>query len=276
MSEAMRFSCEQADELAAGFVLGALEDQEMAAVRDHLAGCPQPHEDFAQLGGAVMHLAEAVEPVEPPASLKARIMAAAATDSSPAVQAPAQSAYRERIAPPRERRDPEPGRPPILHRLAPLAWAGAAMGLALVVALGAFAAISQTELQARRQFEQGVAQVLDLAARDGSRVAVLSGEQEDGPRGIAAIGADGQLRLAMHGLSPTTGDQVYEAWVIAGEAAPVPVGGFRVDTYGTGSLATAAATFEELTLALTLEPQAGATEPTMPIIALGTATEPGS
>ena len=73
-------TCEQARDLAAAYVLGALEAGEEAAVRDHLQTCDQPHPEFAELGGVVPVLSASLEPVEPPASLRDRIMAAAAAD----------------------------------------------------------------------------------------------------------------------------------------------------------------------------------------------------
>src|SRR3954470_22489079 len=77
-------TCDQARDLAAGYVLGALERSEEAAVRDHVATCGQPHPEFGALGGVVPALIEheldRLELVEPPASLRDRIMAAAAAD----------------------------------------------------------------------------------------------------------------------------------------------------------------------------------------------------
>ena len=75
-------TCDLARDLAGGYVLGALERSEETAVRDHLATCPEPHPEFAALGEVVpsiLALADMVR-VEPPASLGARIMAAAAAD----------------------------------------------------------------------------------------------------------------------------------------------------------------------------------------------------
>src|SRR5712671_3706778 len=68
--------------LAAAYVLGALEPAEETAVREHLRTCAEPHDEFAELGGVVPYLAEipGLELVEPPASLRDRIMAAAAAD----------------------------------------------------------------------------------------------------------------------------------------------------------------------------------------------------
>src|SRR3954470_16506339 len=75
-------TCDQARDLAAGYVLGALERSEEAAVRAHLATCDQPHPEFVALGGVVPTFLEVdeVDLVAPPAGLRDRIMAAAAAD----------------------------------------------------------------------------------------------------------------------------------------------------------------------------------------------------
>ena len=67
-------------DLAASFVLGALDEDEMAAVSAHLASCAQSHAEFDELGGMVPVLQASLLPVEPPPALKDRIMAAAAAD----------------------------------------------------------------------------------------------------------------------------------------------------------------------------------------------------
>ena len=81
-------------ELAAAYVLGALEHSEEQAVREHLATCDLPHPEFEELGSVVPVLAEALEPVEPSADLRERIMRAAARDLEvrPAPGAPASAA----------------------------------------------------------------------------------------------------------------------------------------------------------------------------------------
>ncbi|HSS36485.1 MAG TPA: zf-HC2 domain-containing protein, partial [Patescibacteria group bacterium] len=60
-------TCDEARDLAAGFVLGALAPDEMVAVREHLATCAEAHPEFEELGGVVPYLADSLEPVEPPA-----------------------------------------------------------------------------------------------------------------------------------------------------------------------------------------------------------------
>src|SRR5204862_7278124 len=95
-------TCEQARDLAAAYVLGALEADEEAAVREHGATCDQPHPEFAELGSAVPLLAETIELVEPPESLRGRLVAAAAAADLEARRTP-----RQYIAPsPADRRAP--------------------------------------------------------------------------------------------------------------------------------------------------------------------------
>jgi anti-sigma-K factor RskA len=76
----------------------------------------------------------------------------------------------------------------------------------------------------------------------------------------------------MRGLAPTSGSNVYEAWLVAANAKPTPIGGFQVGASGSGTLvATNAAPSPGVIVALTLEPRPGATSPTLPLIASGAA-----
>jgi anti-sigma-K factor RskA len=84
------------------------------------------------------------------------------------------------------------------------------------------------------------------------------------------------MALAMRDLAPTSGDSVYEAWVIGGNGVPVPLGSFQVGQPGTASFrASGLPTSNGIVLALTLEPGPGATAPTPPIIAKGVASADG-
>jgi hypothetical protein len=269
-------------ELAAGFVLGALTHDEERLVREHLASCPEPHAEFEELGGVVPYLAETVELREPPASLRDRIMAAAAADLE-ARQASGVSdgpVVRDAV---REAGGEAPKEPGVTHfpsateraersrRRSPLAWVAGLAAVLAVVVLGAWNVTLQRDLEATRAYQQGLSAVLDVAARPGSQTAILAPESGGGPTGLAAVGPDGAVAIVMRDLAPTSGSEVYEAWVIGGDGTPRPIGGFSVGPAGTavftasGTPATAG-----VTLALTREPGPGATTPTMPIISLGT------
>jgi hypothetical protein len=76
--------------------------------------------------------------------------------------------------------------------------------------------------------------------------------------------------MAVHGLDPTSGSEVYEAWVIGASGTPQPVGSFAVAADGLGRLsASQVPTGSSLTVGLTHEPGAGATTPTLPMVVSG-------
>ena len=277
--------CSEVADLAPAFALGALEAAEADAVRRHLATCPEAHAEIAELGSVVPALFETVEMVEPPAGLKARILAAAAADKPVAadtqVAAGTYRAETPRAADSRTARDTTRPRAGSQDRSRPWdgsifrrpVWAVVAIAAALgVVALGAWNIQLREDLEGLTAYRSGVVQVLQEAAKPGAELAVLTSPDAAGPTGLAAVGRDGQVALVMRDLAPTTGTQVYETWLIAGDAAPVPIGGFKVDGSGTASFVTANASLgANVTVALTREPAPGATTPTSPIIAVGTA-----
>ncbi|CAN5566677.1 hypothetical protein BH23CHL7_BH23CHL7_11920 [soil metagenome] len=75
-------SHEDALDLAALYVLGALDDGQDQAVRRHLDGCGLPHDELAALGGASQALSLAVEPVDAPVHARERVLAAVARDAA--------------------------------------------------------------------------------------------------------------------------------------------------------------------------------------------------
>lgn len=272
--------CAEVEDLAASFVLGALEAPEAERVRAHLAGCPESHPEFAELGSVVPALFESVEVVQPSTTLRERILSAAAAEKQrermPAVADTQRDVMRapdtahERM--PARELEPESSLKGFIAGLfrRPI-WAGVAMAaLVLSVALGGWAWSLQRELL---DYRNAVAAVLDAAAKPGAQLAVLgAGDGSVTPNGLAAVGADGRVTLVAKDLTPTTGGQVYEAWLIAGTGNPVPIGGFTVGDAGTASFATTHASVGAVvTVALTLEAGPGATTPTLPIVMSGTA-----
>lgn len=262
--------CADVRELAAGFVLGALEPADADAVRAHLAACPEPHPEMAELGSVVPALLASVETVELPPSLKDRILAAAAADTQRERMPGTADAQHERM--PMAAADTQRGggggllanlfRRPV--------WAGVAMAAVVAaVALGAWNLALRSELDAYRN---GVTAVLDAAATGDAQLAVLGApDNPEGASGLAAFGGDGSIALVMRDLQPTAGAEVYEAWLIVDTGNPIPLGSFTVGQTGTGTFTTNHVPFVGATLALTREPGPGATTPTLPIIAAGAA-----
>jgi hypothetical protein len=277
-------TCESVRDVAASFVLDALPEDEMAAVREHLATCPEPHPEIAELADVVPVLHAAVRPAEPPAALKERIMAAAAADldertrtapvaespmrldpSAGSAGVPARDATGERPIPISGRRQP------------PWSWALGIAAVLAIVLLGGWNLSLRSALSDAQAYERAVASVLDTARQPGAVTAVLASPAGEGPTGFAAVAHDGTMRIAMRELAPTTGDEVYEAWMIEGSNAPVAIGGFRVGADGSGYLeATGVPPESGLVLALTREPRPGMTAPSSDPVSVGTAMAPAS
>jgi hypothetical protein len=159
-------------------------------------------------------------------------------------------------------------------------WAFSAVALVAIVALVTANLSLQSRSESSKAFTR-MQHALALAAQPGSRVAVIvapaSGSSPSNgstvPSGLAVIPPTGTAILVMQGLTPTAGNQVYEAWGIVGGRSPVPVGSFVVGSDGTGGLdALSMPAGGSLTIALTREPGPGATAPTLPIVAAGVAT----
>jgi anti-sigma factor RsiW len=278
----------EAVEVAAAYVLGALEPAEEAAVRDHLATCPESHDEFEALGEVVPSLVELgeLELVEPPASLGARIMAAAAADlaahprtaaapvAAPSVAAPPQAAGPPTSFPTAteraertERRD--------RARTGRLDWVLRIAAVVAIVAAGAWGLNLQRQLDQSQRFDRAVAAVIQAGGQPDAKTVVLKSGEGATASGIAAVAADGSVVLAMRDLAATSGSQVYEAWVIVPTQAPVAVGGFTVDSAGTAAFTTRPATTPPgAVIAVTLEPNEGNTAPKGPIVAAGVATAP--
>jgi anti-sigma-K factor RskA len=271
-------TCTEATELVPGFVLGALEPDEAAAVRAHLATCSAVHQEVDDLGSTASVLLESVPLVEPPPALRARLLGAAAAGQTPAsVVSPTPVQTRQFRGGSRgatEGARERSGRRPWVDRLH-LARPSAVLGLAAAIAiavLGTWSLTLQQRLSDADRFNGAVAAALDLASRPGSTSAVLAPETAGGPAGFAAVGADGSVTVAVRGLPPTTGRAVYEAWAIPRDGTPVPIGGFTVGSDGTGTVAGQGRPAAEVTaVALTLEAGPGATTPTLPIVVSGSA-----
>lgn len=275
-------SCDDVRELAAAYVLDGLRPSVAAAVREHLAGHAGAHPEFAELGGVAPALAYLTDPVSPPASLKVRVLAAAAVTAQ---EAPARTG----IAIDHGARGPQPTerhwgwrRAITARRVAVARWAFATAAIVSIVALVFANAALQRDVSSARQFSDQMHRAVSLAAAPGSRLAVIGpaggtagsagSGVPTGPNGLAVMPQSGPGVLVMQGLGATDGSQVYEVWGIVGTQAPVPIGSFGVGGDGLGWLTELTVPAGgDVVVALTREARPGATKPTLPIVASGTA-----
>ncbi len=242
----MELTCDDVRDMAGAFVLRALEPAEEAAVRTHLASCSDPHAEIAEVGSVLPVLDASVPEMEPSPALKGRIMAAAAADleARRAASAPASpSTPASPTAPaaadlPRARRRRLPGADEraarAARRTSPATWV---LRIAAVLVIGVLAGwnlLLQGQLDAAQDVRENVAAVLDVASQPGALTAVLAPATSGGPRGLAAMSPSGEMAMAVRELTPTTGNQVYEAWVIGSDGVPVPLGGVTVGSCRDG------------------------------------------
>ena len=224
-------SCDDVRDLAASFVLGALTEADTTPS----ASTSRPvrrHDEIAELGGVVPALDAAVLLMEPPSALGTGSAAAAADLDARRPQLNGVSDSHLRPAP-----VVAEGPIPIdTARRRRWTWvAGIAAVVALVI-LGGWNLSLQRQLDAAQAYQRQVASVLEAASQPGALTAVMSAPSGQGPNGLAAVTTDGRMRIAMRDLAPTSGQEVYEAWMILPDTAPAAVGGFTVGADGSGYL----------------------------------------
>jgi hypothetical protein len=299
MERPMSARCAEVRDLAAGFVLGALEPDEDRLVREHLASCREAHPEFAELGGVIPYLNETVELVEPPAALRGRILSAAAADLA-GRGAPGRTSRGTADLGPSAR--PSDGRAPREasmvtafptaserdarreRRRSPLRWVPAIAAVLAIAALAGWNVLLQSELRGvrdrqqgiaaeldvARQYQQGVEAVLDLAGTPGSQTAFLTAEGGTGPTGMVAVSPEGEVAIVMRDLAPTKGTEVYEAWVIPNGGTAIAIGGFTPGPNGTATFRVEGTSATPgVTVALTHEPAPNQTVAQGPIVSSG-------
>lgn len=255
------------EQLAAGYVLGALEPDDENTFRRHLEGCTTCEAAVRELEGVVGALAYTATPVEPPPSLRASIrreIAATARPRSarPAVAAPAQ------LRP--IRRGWTSG---LVGRIA------VAASIIAVIALGFWnlSLRDQNDLYQQRvaAFERAyqllndpAAQVVHLdqgpAAQQGARATALVSSPKN--KGV----------LIVENMPALPAGRVYEVWGIPKDTEPaqsaVPGGVFRPST-GISVVDFEMQIQPNTIFAVTNEPgPAGSRKPTTTPLVAGTAT----
>jgi anti-sigma-K factor RskA len=197
------------DELGAAYALGALEPDEVRAVRDHLATCTQPHAELRSLLGADLVLAMSLEPIEPSPALRERVMGS--------IERPVQQR-------PSERR-PGAGQPP--RRSGWLDWLSprvarplAVAAVAALVAVGAWGVTLQAQLADRNRALRAVAD----AIAEGETAFRVEGSAG---RGYVVDTPGSGAALVVADLAALPADRIYELWLLDAAGTPVAVGTFR-------------------------------------------------
>lgn len=250
-------------ELLAAHALGGLEPAEARALEGHLEGCDECRAELGALRETAGSLALTVDPVAPPAELRARVLEGV-------------RAQRTKPFPAGRRRAPVWRRPaPIVSGLA------VAAGLAWLVVLQVESWRELDETRAR--LDQALArldQTQEILARERAArrlwaepdaVSVVLGGTAAAPQARAKVAyepATGEAVLFAADLPPPPPGKGYQLWFIAGGRPPLPGKVFSTDSSGRGELTDRIPPEGRTSpvFAVTLEPAGGAPAPTGPIV----------
>jgi hypothetical protein len=275
----MVMTCDRVRELASGFVLGALETDEMIAVSDHLDSCSFAHPEIEDLGGVLAYIPDTLEPLEPPAWLRESVIAAARADL----------VTRRRVAPvavpvavAAKASEPTAKSMPAAHiipfgpsrvsrRRRAMAWASRVAAAVAVVVLAGYALVLQGDLDRAKRSQAEDASLNYYWAQPYTLKAVLTAADGSSASGMAVLRPNGHIMVRAHNLTATKGDEVYVVWLSSGGAAPVKAGTLTVDDSGSGGLEVDnVPTSANLWVFVCREPNANVTKPTGPMIVSGT------
>jgi anti-sigma-K factor RskA len=205
---------EELESLVAAWVLGAVEPDEVDTVRTHIEGCASCRETASRLGRAVGMLPLDVEEVEPPARLRERILASAATSGGtggPPLRLPARPKDRRpspKLAIPSGRRGWMPG------------YAAAA-----VVVLALAAGLVAGDLVGRQAPPSASAVVRStLVGHEGLAGASAS---------VIDLKSEGVALVDFSNLPQLQSGKVYEVWLITASGHADSAGVFVPDPNGS-------------------------------------------
>jgi anti-sigma-K factor RskA len=218
---------EQYEENVGAYLLGALTELESEVFERHVASCPICRQEFEHLRVAAEALPRAVEPVEPPASLKKSLMEVVNAEAKQRKAAPARKRFWQRPFP----------------RLSPAFAAGMAC---LLLALGV-----------------GIGYGISSGAGSSNESVTALVDHSRVPMGSATLDVkDNHGVLKVQGMPQPGGDRIYEVWVHRGDKF-VPAGAlFGVSRDGSGSAAIPTDLKGVDAVAVTREAQGGAEQPT--------------
>ena len=224
-------------ELTAGYALDALDPDERAAYASHLPGCAACQEELASFAEVTAALAVAAAGPAPGAGLRERIVAAARAEPQTVV--------------PFERRR---------SRSSLLAAAGA-IAAVIAIVFATYSISLRGDLGDARSALSSQEQLTVVLADPGARtIAVSPGT------GKVVVAPDGEAVLVLSGLDAPPEGKTYQAWVVRGEEQPVPAATFEPDG-GSAVVAIGEPVTKDAVVGVTLEDDAGASTPTLPMVA---------
>lgn len=238
------------------YAMGALLGDERVAVEKHLAECADCRHELELLRGDAALLAYSTAHSLPPQRSRQRLMDAVRQES---------------------RRKELPAR---RSWWAAAPWVAAAAMTILAVLLmrqnsglqEKLASLRDRTSEQQSQLEQAQEVVATLTATDAMRVTLVGAKSPPQPQGKAIYVRDrGSLIFLASNFKPIASDKAYELWLIPTKGNPIAAGVFKPDAHGSATVVNPPLPLgvEAKAFAITIEPQAGSSAPTSPVIMLG-------
>ena len=234
-------NCEELKDFYELYAMGVAEEPERSEIRAHLGrGCEVCMREMKRARGVTAWLGAAVEPSAPSSQLRNRILAS--------VGAPQRS-----------------------FGWAWLGLAAAAAAIAISVYLNARERDAEQQLASlRREIRSQTIELTTL--QEAMAILESTGTKEvsfgAGPRGRVFVHPTMGVLLMANNLPPAPAGKAYEMWLVPKGGNPVPAGMFQSDANGTAVYLRPGAVDVASTaaVAVTMEKEAGANTPTMPIL----------
>jgi len=244
---------ERFDEDVAVYALGALSGEDRRTFEAHLATCATCQETLAELSRVSAGIGLSTEPIEPPADLRARVLARATSQPQAGrvigATAPAPRAVG---GPTGIVRAPEP------RDLLRPSWLALAAAIACVIGLGTYAWSLQSQLTSARQLLGAMSARIETlrdqlsAARRDTATLTNTVNVLRSPRmikvdlkgqgtapsaaGRAFVSAEQGLIFSAEQLPRLGANRTYQLWVIPKGASPISAGVFDGDAAGSSML----------------------------------------
>jgi len=204
-------------ELAVGHAMDALEPEDDQSFRVHLPGCGVCAGVVADTRVVMGHLAYAVEPVEPPPSLRTDIRAAiASTERRPAEPVPISSSRRRRSVP----------------RFASRPWMAVAAGLAVLMALSVWNVVLQAGNRSQERRLAQASLITNCLREVGCRTVELRTPNSDQPKATALVRARDIQLIATELPRNDTAAEIYVLWQRGSDNRLVPLNSFDITRPG--------------------------------------------
>jgi anti-sigma-K factor RskA len=259
---------EQFAEDLALYALNTLEGDDRVNLEKHLATCSACRLELEQLRGDGALMALSVMGPKPPQRARQRLLDAVAKE---AAQTPTLSQRARKDGPPSARRS----------WWGFLGWAATAAVIVFAASLWKEnSALRQSLASASAQAAQSTRELDDLRRiaapliePEAQRVTVVAVKTPPQPQGKAFyLRNRSSLLFVANNMPALPPQKAYELWLIPMQGAPIPAGMFKPDAHGSATVVNPPlpAGMEAKAFAITVENEAGATTPTMPIVMMGT------